>query len=115
MTSKTVVGLTEKVTIVGSKNTKEVMARIDTGATKSSIDASLVKELELGPEIKKILVRSAHGQGHRGVVYERVIIGDRKMRMQFTVADRTHMKYKVLIGQNILKRGFLIDPSKEQS
>jgi hypothetical protein len=109
---KTIVGFTEKVTVVGSKATKEVMARIDTGATKSSIDAALVKELELGPEIRNIMVRSAHGQGRRGVVYERIIIGDRKMRMQFTVADRAHMKYKVLIGQNILKRGFLIDPSK---
>ena len=113
MTDKTVVGLTEKVIIVGSKGQKEVVARIDTGATKSSIDLALVAELELGPEIKKILVRSAHGQGHRGVVYERVIIGNRKMRMQFTVADRKSMKYKVLIGQNILKRGFLIDPSKD--
>lgn len=113
MTEKTVVGFTAKVTIVGSKKTKEVMARIDTGATKSSIDAALVKELELGPEIKKIMVKSAHGQGSRGVVYERVIIGNRHLRMQFTVADRIHMKYKVLIGQNILKRGFLIDPSKD--
>jgi hypothetical protein len=111
--TKTVVGLTEKIILVGAKTRKELVARIDTGATKSSIDSALIAELELGPEIKTALVRSAHGQGRRSVVYERIIIAGRKMRMQFTVADRGRMKYKVLIGQNILKRGFIIDPAKE--
>jgi hypothetical protein len=29
------------------------------------------------------------------------------------VADRSHLKYKILIGQNILKKGFIIDPQKK--
>ncbi len=35
------------------------------------------------------------------------------MKVHFSIADRAHMKYKVLIGKNILKKGFLIDPSKD--
>ena len=80
--TKTVVGLTEHVILVGKNTRKEIIARIDTGATKSSIDSALIKELELGPEIRTALVRSAHGQGRRGIVYERIIIAGRKMRMQ---------------------------------
>jgi hypothetical protein len=38
----------------------------------------------------------------------------RKMRAYFTIADRVHMKYRVLVGLNILKRGFLVDPSKNE-
>ena len=33
---------------------------------------------------------------------------------EFTLADRAHMNYPLLIGQNILKKGnFLIDPNKK--
>ena len=35
------------------------------------------------------------------------------MKSEFTIADRTHMKYKILVGQNILKEGFLVDPMKK--
>ena len=38
---------------------------------------------------------------------------DKEIKTDFTLADRSNMKYSVLIGQNILKQGFLIDPSKE--
>ncbi len=110
---KTIVGLVEEVLLVGKNAERKVLARIDTGATKSSIDAKLAAELEVGPEIRTALVRSAHGIKRRGIVHQKVIIGGRRMNMEFTIADRAHMKYKVLIGQNILKRRFLIDPAKE--
>lgn len=109
---KTIVGLTERVILHGKKRTKSVIARIDTGATKSSIDAALALELELGPQRRMAMVRSAHGAKLRPVVKELIEIAGRRMRMEFTIADRSHMKYKVLIGQNILKRGFLIDASR---
>jgi hypothetical protein len=111
---KTVIGLTEPVTIVGPKgDTKEVVARIDTGATKSSIDVKLAADLSLGPIIKAKLVRSASGTGLRAVVNAKIDLADKEIKTEFTLADRSHMKYSVLIGQNILREGFLIDPSKE--
>jgi hypothetical protein len=110
--NKTIVGLTEEVTIYGSRRKRKIIARIDTGATRSSIDQHLAKKLELGPERKKTIVKTAHGIGERPVIKERVKIHGRIIKAFFTVADRSHMKYKVLIGQNILKRRFLVDPSK---
>jgi hypothetical protein len=110
--NKSIVGLTEYVTINGSSNSKEVISRMDTGATKSSIDISLAAELKLGPVIDSRLIKSAHGTKLRPVVEVSVIISGREIKARFTVADRSHMRYPVLIGQNILKQGFLIDPNR---
>ena len=108
----TIIGLTERVVLHGKKGSKAVIARIDTGATKSSIDAKLALELEVGPQRRMALVKQAGGVLLRPVVKELIEIAGRKLRVEFTIADRSHMKYKVLVGQNILKRGFLIDASK---
>ena len=114
MPKRTVLGLTEKVTVIGKNNKKrKTMARIDTGATKSSIDADLVKALKLGPIVDKTLVKSASGSETRPVLNAEIIIKGKKIKQKFTVARREHMTYKVLIGQNILKKQkFLIDPTK---
>jgi hypothetical protein len=109
---RTVIGLADKVTIFGKKKRKRLMAKIDTGATKSSMDVKLAAELKLGPVIKSKLVKSAHGSKIRPVINAQVKVADKKVKAEFTLADRTHMKYRCLIGQNVLKEGFLIDPLK---
>jgi hypothetical protein len=112
MTQKITIGLTTRVIIFGKKGKKEVIARVDTGATKSSIDKALAEELDFGPTLKHTRVKSAHGIRYRPVVTLDIsIVGDLR-HAEFNIAEREHMKYKVLIGQNILKKGFLIDPSK---
>ena len=105
---KTIVGLVEKVKING----KEVTARIDTGAEHSSIDKDLSTRLKLGPILRTMLIKSASGQTRRPVVEAEMEIKGKVIKSKFNIANRKHMKYKVLIGQNILKQGFLIDPSK---
>ncbi len=110
---KTVINLTEKVIIRSEDKEKKYLARIDTGATRSSIHSKIVKDMKLGPVIKTKLVKSASGSRKRPVIKVRVELAKRKFNSQFTVADRSHMKYKILIGQNMLKKGFLIDPSKK--
>lgn len=110
---KTVLGLIENITIFGKNKRKvNMLARIDTGATKSSLDSKIAAELALGPIIKTKLIRSAHGHSLRPMVNVNIILAGKKLRGQFSVAERSHMKYKALIGQNILKKGFLIDPLK---
>ena len=111
-TDKLIIGLTEEILLYG-KTVRKVKARIDTGATKSSIDAKLAEELGLGPAIGKSVIRSASGQTTRPVIRAEVRIHDKKLISEFTTIDRNHMKYKVLIGQNILIKGFLIDPNKK--
>ena len=105
---KTVIGLIEKVLVNGH----EVEAKVDTGATTSSIDAKLASKLKLGPIVKTSTVRSSHGKRVRVVVEAELQIKDRKIKAHFNITPRRDMKYKVLIGINILKDNFLIDPAK---
>ena len=110
---RVIVGLVEDIHIKQPEKNATVRARIDSGATKSSIDVALTNELKLGPVVASKLIKSANGATMRPIIEATVIIDDKEITEKFTLADRSHMKYKVLIGQNILKRGFLIDPNKE--
>ena len=112
---RTVVGLNERITVHGPKGRRDVTARIDTGATKSSIDVKLAADLQLGPILKSKMIKSASGNTLRPVIRTNIDISNKKITSEFTLADRSHMKYSVLIGQNILKENkFLVDPTKEE-
>lgn len=107
-----VISLMETVVLVGPGGQKEVNARIDTGAHTSSIDVKLAAELNLGPIIETKNVRSASGIGLRPLIRANITIKGKSMESLFTIANRDHMKYSVLVGRNILREaGFLIDPS----
>jgi hypothetical protein len=110
--AKTIIGFREYVTILGEGKARKVIARIDTGASKCSIDGKLAKSLGLGPVIREKKIKSAHGTSTRGIILARIVIGGRTFKVFFTLADREHMKYSVLIGRNILKRGFVVDSGK---
>ncbi|MBU0470868.1 MAG: RimK/LysX family protein [Nanoarchaeota archaeon] len=115
MLKKVILGLTEQVDLIGNQGQKiNIKARIDTGATSSSIDLGLAKELNLGPVVKSKVVKSASGVKKRPIVKAKIILREIEMEEEFTIANRNHMTYQVLIGQNILKKGnFLIDPLKK--
>lgn len=109
---KAILGLTEQVKLLGKKE-MGLTARIDTGATSSSIDSKLAEELSLGPVTKTKVVKSASGIKTRPIIKAKIILKNIEMEGEFTLADRRHMTYPLLIGQNILKKGnFLIDPNK---
>lgn len=113
---KTIIGLTERINIFSNdfKKEKTVIGRIDTGATMSSIHTEIVKELDLGPVIRSKKVKNANGISIRPVIEVNIVLHGKKMKSKFTVTDRSHMKYEVLIGRNILSEGFLINPSLEE-
>jgi hypothetical protein len=113
MQGRTIIGLVEKIKILHKKGKKSIMAKIDTGATKSSMDSRLAAQLQLGPVIKTKLIKSAHGNKLRPVIEAKIELAGKTMKSEFTLADRLHMKYHVLIGQNILKYNYLIDPCKK--
>ena len=103
---KTILGLVEKVKING----KEVLAKIDTGADRCSLDMTLAKELNISKVIKTMKIKSSHGRVIRPVVEATLEIKDRKFKVKFNLADRSHLKYPVLIGKSILKKDFIIQP-----
>lgn len=108
-----IIGLSETVTVEGTDNKKEVTARIDTGAHTSSIDVRLAADLKLGPITSVKNVKSASGVGLRPIIKAKITINGKTLESDFTIANRDHMKYSVLVGRNILsKLGFLIDPTK---
>ncbi|MCA9485537.1 MAG: ATP-dependent zinc protease [Nanoarchaeota archaeon] len=105
---KTVVGVLETVVISGRK----FKARIDTGARMCSIDKRLAKKLSLGPIVRTTKIRSTHGESKRPVVRFPIKIGGRNIKASFNLADRSKMRYRILIGRNLLRNNFLIDISK---
>ncbi len=115
MENRPTLGLMEPVTVFGNNGTEEkVLARIDSGATSSSIDINVAAKLELGPITRSKVVKSASGIGKRPIVQAKIKIGDIVIEDEFSLADRSHMTYPLLIGQNVLKEGkFLIDPLKK--
>jgi len=93
-----------------------VIARIDTGAFRSSVDRNLARELGLlnkknvlWQEGEKYAYRSAHGRQSRSIIGLTFWLAGRKIKTSASIADRSKMKYKLLIGRNDLK-GFSVRP-----
>lgn len=104
---KTTIGFVEEVIIEG----KTYQARIDTGAKTSSLHKDIVNKFDLGPKVGEKTIRNAHGKTKRKVIEADITIKGRILkRVKFTVANRSNLKYPVLIGRNIIKQDFIINP-----
>ncbi|PIN87490.1 hypothetical protein COV12_03570 [Candidatus Woesearchaeota archaeon CG10_big_fil_rev_8_21_14_0_10_32_24] len=113
MSKRVILGLIESIKILTDKEEELVIARIDTGATTSSIDMYLAEKLGLQISDEEKIVKSASGIEKRQMVFAKIAIGGYEIEDYFTLADRHHLTYSVLIGQNILKQGeFIVDPLK---
>ena len=108
-----IVGFVERVICKSGKGDRSIEARVDTGATKSSIDSSLVEELGLGPVVGERIIRNAHGSERRKIIRIPIVISGKTITAKFTVANRSKLRYQMLIGRNVLRKGFLIDPTKK--
>lgn len=110
---RSVISLIEEITIRGSKQEKKVKVKIDTGASKSSIEKTLLQEIGPTPIMRKVLVTSPHIKEVRPLIMLQVKLGNKCVNSTFTVTSRKNMKYRVLLGRNTLKElCVLIDPLK---
>jgi len=100
-----VVGYIEEVVVSGTRGNKTVLAKSDTGATRTSIDAELAAEIGTGPilDIVKIKSGSLKSGRSRPVVDLVVGLGGTQHTVTASVEDRAHMDYQVLLGRDILK------------
>ena len=105
---KIVLGAIEGV-LIGSD---EIMARVDSGASKSSICESLVSRFGLGPIVGTTEIKSANGVEIRDVIEFPFRVAGKDIVAKFSVANRSNMKYSLLIGRNVLNKGFLVDVAK---
>jgi hypothetical protein len=130
---KMVVGELERVWI--DPPGAAVIARIDTGAQSSSVHAENLVEFErdgddwvrfeliLKGEVSALerrviryvrIYQQADREGtRRPVVSMRLRLGDVQNSFEFTLADRSHLEYQMLLGRNFLADMALVDVGKQ--
>ena len=108
-------------------------ARIDTGATTSSLDVDEMNEFERDgekwvsftvanrrsgeiytfekPILKNVRIKRIDDKEHRIKVLMPVSFGGEKFVSEFTLAKRERFEYQVLIGRNILTGRAIVDTS----
>lgn len=101
----------EKIQIYGKGNKrKTVLAKIDTGAFRSALDAKLVEELELDRQTQKIRITAGSGSQVRETVKVEFKLRGKDISTVATYLNREHMRFPVIVGRRDLQ-GFLVDPS----
>jgi len=131
MTARITIGQTE-ITAFPEITPGSVGARIDTGAKTSAIwvsrlweSADSLQVVFFGPahegytgrtvkftEYTETVVASSNGMAQRRYkVKLLVVVGGRRIRAWFTLADRSQQVYPVLIGRNVLRGKFIVDVS----
>jgi hypothetical protein len=132
-----VLGAVETVSLSGIEQNFD--ARVDTGATTSSIDAQNIKEFERNGKkwVKFHISEKENDQGDklwvevpiiryasvrqvntpdlqkRPVVSIPLQLGNLRENVEFTLTDRSHMDHSVLLGREFLKDIAIVDVSKE--
>ena len=105
-----------------------VPARIDTGAATTSLDARnmCVKDSTVtftlppgwgGATITASIVdwkyiRTSGSRQKRPVVEMELSIASKRLRVRVNLNDRSHMRYPMLIGRNVITGNFLVDTSR---
>lgn len=111
-----VLGIEEEISLIDQQGLRHnLLAKIDTGAYRTAIDERLAKQHNLhNPVIERREVRASLGQDTRPIVELTFILRDRHIKTKAFIADRSHMKYDIIIGRRDLK-GFLVDPAKTKA
>ena len=114
---KKVVRLVQRVVVAGPGGEESVRAKVDTGADRTTVDIALAARLMLVPTGSNVAVKaSAAGKRvERPLVNAAVTLAGIRFNLRVGVADRSQMRYSVIIGRDILRSGdFLIDPSRRK-
>lgn len=131
-TAKSIIGRIEKVSFIDS-DIEGVPARVDTGAYRSSVWATKIREENgrlrftlLGPtssfyngkeltttEYRTVEVENSFGHKQkRFSVFLSIVIAGRRIRSNFTLANREMKTYPALVGRKLLRNRFLVDVSR---
>lgn len=104
--SAPVIGTKETVRITGPDGESvEVLARVDTGATSTSIDEEIAEQLDLDlDDAETVTIVSSLGEDERPVVPVDLSIAGTSFRTEVNVADRSERSTQVLLGRSDLGR-----------
>jgi len=110
----------------------ELPAKIDTGARTSSLHATVLEQFERDGEqyvrfavdferqhVRQVCeavhvdwrgITSSNGETQRRMIIKTpLMIGKREFRVEISLADRSDMKFPMLIGRSALRRRFVVD------
>ena len=116
ISGRTILGIEEAIDIIDAENeSHNTLAKIDTGAYRTTIDEALAKKLNIAQTVvDRQFVRGALGRAERPIINLKFRLRGRTVKSKAFVADRSRMNYDIIIGRRDLK-GFLVDPSKAPS
>lgn len=131
-----IVGWREMVSLPGLVEGVSIPAKIDTGARTSSLHATGIERFDRGgqrwvrflldlgegrseavtcevPRADRRIITSSNGEGQsRFIIKTRLQLGNHLFRAEFSLADRSDMKFPILIGRTALRSRFLVDPGR---
>lgn len=111
--NKKIINVFEEIEILGPKKTIKTIAKIDTGAWRTSLDEDLAKELGLEViENKFVKTLSSLGEQKRQLCKLVFRLAGEKIKTEASVAKRGELRHKIIIGRRDLKN-FLINPEKK--
>lgn len=112
----------------------ELQSRVDSGTKTSSLHAENIRERTINGElfvqfetvdhnnkrhtlvrrvVSKTTVKNTAGEAsHRYVIRERISLGGRSHEVNVNLNDRSNLRYKFLIGRNLLIGNYIVDVSK---
>jgi len=112
ISGRKVIGINELIEILDiDKNKHPIMAKVDTGAYRTTICKNLAQELGVNQVIGSKKVRGALGLEERSIINLSFQMDKRLVNTEAFTADRSEMKYDIIVGRRDLKR-FLVDPAK---
>jgi alpha-L-glutamate ligase-like protein len=115
ISGRKIIGIFEKIELIDKKGEKiQVIAKIDTGAYRTSIDKNLAKKLGAEESKRTISFISSLGKESRHLVDIEFSMVGQKIKTQASVADRSGLKYSMIIGRCDLSH-FLLDPIRKLS
>ncbi len=123
---KPVIGAEEYVRILPYGFT--LPARIDTGAATTSLDARNISVEDstvtftlppkwggatlTAPIVDWRYIHTSRSREKRPVIELELRIAAKKLRVRVNLNDRSHMRYPMLIGRNVITGNFLVDTSQ---
>ena len=126
---KIIIGTIEEVILLPWR--VRLPVRIDTGAAKSSLDAQELKvqddmvEFKLPkkhgglklrlPIIEWRHIRTPEGLERRPVVELEICLGSRRIRTEVNLADRSMVKYPLILGRNFLREDYVVDVKRRKT
>lgn len=132
---KQIIGMTDLVDFP-DLDLFDVPAKVDTGAYTSALHCKKVRLVRVGTqtrlsfwligktgepprqfysdEFSQRMIRNSFGIAEkRYVIKTRIILFGRRIRAEFTLADRERLKNPVLLGRKLLRNRFIVDVSQK--